>query len=98
MPKLPKSTLAQLEKLLVSEIPAAVQAANLTEPVYCARIWYNGTERESATLASSTASLGSSDFERASADLNLETAVSRRFRLNGANELRALFTPTGGTG
>lgn len=46
MPKLPKSTLAQLEKLLVREIPAAVQAANLTEPVYCARIWYNGTESD----------------------------------------------------
>ncbi|MBS0201644.1 MAG: hypothetical protein JSS49_02005 [Planctomycetes bacterium] len=46
MPKLPKSTLAQLEKLLISEIPGAIRDAHLAEPVYCARIWYNGTDSE----------------------------------------------------
>lgn len=44
MPRLPKSTLAELEKLLITEIPSAVKAAQIKEPVYCARIWYNGTD------------------------------------------------------
>jgi len=42
--RLPKSTLAELEKLLTAEIPKAVKAAQIKEPVYCARVWYNGTD------------------------------------------------------
>jgi hypothetical protein len=47
MARIPRSVLAQLEDLLVSEIPRAVKAAKIAEPVYCLRIWYNGTDSPS---------------------------------------------------
>jgi hypothetical protein len=36
--------LLKIEALLVSHIPKVVKAAKLREPVYCLRIWYNGTD------------------------------------------------------
>lgn len=44
MPKLPTVALKQMEEILIAEIPKAVKAARLTDPVYCLRIWYNGTD------------------------------------------------------
>lgn len=44
MTQAPHSTLEQIEKLLAAAIPRAVKAAKITEPVYCLRIWYNGTD------------------------------------------------------
>ena len=46
-PTLPHRALAQLEELLVVEIPMAVRSAKIEEPVYCLRIWYNGTDSAS---------------------------------------------------
>src|SRR5262245_1619891 len=43
-PKVPHSALGQLEELLVVEIPRAVAAAPIDSPVYCLRVWYNGTD------------------------------------------------------
>lgn len=43
----PHGALKRLEERLVAIIPAAVQQANLGEPVYCMRIWYNGTDSDS---------------------------------------------------
>ena len=36
--------LLKIEALLVSNIPKVVKAAKLREPVYCLRIWYNGSD------------------------------------------------------
>lgn len=44
MPKLPKTALKRMEDILVAEVPQAVKAASISEPVYCLRIWYNGTD------------------------------------------------------
>jgi hypothetical protein len=38
--------LAQIEALLVAQIPTRVQARAITEPVYCLRIWYHGTDTD----------------------------------------------------
>jgi len=43
-PKVPVAALAQMEELLVVEIPKAVRSASITEPAYCLRLWYNGTD------------------------------------------------------
>jgi hypothetical protein len=40
----PRALLAQIEELLVAEIPPVVKAAGIDESVYCLRIWYNGTD------------------------------------------------------
>ncbi len=57
-------------------------------------IWYNGTEQETANLASPAASLGPLDFGRAAADLHLAAEARQSFVVNDENKLRALF---GGT-
>lgn len=44
VPQSIQATLAELEKRLVALIPDAVKAAKIDEPVYCLRIWYNGTD------------------------------------------------------
>lgn len=44
MSKVPKAALKQMEDILVAVVPEAVQRARITEPVYCLRIWYNGTD------------------------------------------------------
>lgn len=44
MPKVPKAELKQMEGVLIGAVPEAVKRANITEPVYCLRIWYNGTD------------------------------------------------------
>lgn len=44
MPKVPKAELKQMETVLIGAVPDAVKRANITEPVYCLRIWYNGTD------------------------------------------------------
>lgn len=44
MPKVPKAALKQIEDILFTEVPKAAKAARITEPVYCLRIWYNGTD------------------------------------------------------
>lgn len=36
--------LPQIEELLIAEIPRVVKAARISDPVYCLRIWYNGTD------------------------------------------------------
>jgi uncharacterized protein (TIGR02996 family) len=55
-------------------------------------IWHNGTEQETANLASPSASLRPVDFRRAAASLNLGAEASRGFVMSDENELRALFT------
>ena len=42
--------LLKIEALLVSNIPKVVKAANLREPVYCLRIWYNGTDSDETAV------------------------------------------------
>src|SRR5262249_26061529 len=42
--QVPHSALVQLEDLLVVEIPSSVAAARIDSPVYCLRVWYNGTD------------------------------------------------------
>lgn len=42
--------LLKIEALLVSNIPKAIKAAKLREPVYCLRIWYNGTDSDETAV------------------------------------------------
>ncbi|AMV20806.1 hypothetical protein [Planctomyces sp. SH-PL14] len=42
--------LRRIEAILIETIPAAIQAARLSEPVYCLRIWYNGTDSDSDAI------------------------------------------------
>ncbi len=42
--------LSKIEALLVSSIPKVVKAAKLREPVYCLRIWYNGTDSDETAV------------------------------------------------
>ena len=50
MAKSIEKTLQRIEGLLVELIPPAVKAAQLADPVYSLRIWYNGTESESDAI------------------------------------------------
>ena len=43
----PESILKQIETLLITEVPLSVKAARVKEPMYCLRIWYNGTDSSS---------------------------------------------------
>jgi hypothetical protein len=46
MPRPKHPALAPLETLLSAAIPKVVAKAKVEEPVYCMRIWYNGTDSD----------------------------------------------------
>ncbi len=50
MSKRIEGVLLKIEALLVSHIPNVVKAARLREPVYCLRIWYNGTDSDETAV------------------------------------------------